>query len=263
MNAPTQDSHPDSVKLRKLHDVLRADAQQVFAYLPDPDRDVLKALLKNPALNEEHLLVMLRRRNLPEEIIKGIFRLPLLEGNHRLKVALAGNPATPSAILQTLLPQLHLFELVNLCFIPGVTPDQRVAAERAIIQRLPNVPLGSKVTLARRATATVVAELLMEGQAQMMEACLSNPRLKEVSILQFLNSARSQADSISAIARHPKWKNRPNLKQAILKNPRTPNIWFTLFLPNLNRTELRNLAANKRLRPDQRRLVEESLGRKP
>ena len=260
MNPSATEANPDSSKLRRLHEVLRADNQQLFGYLNDPDRDILKVLLKNPALNDEHLLVLLRRRDLTEDFLKGLARHPLLEKNHRLKVALVGNPAAPSPIVQSILPQLHLFELVNLCFIPGVTPDQRLAAERAIIQRLPNVPLGSKVTLARRTTSNVVAELLKEGQVQLMEACLNNPRLKEVSILQFINSARSQADTISAIARHPKWKNRPNLKQAILKNPRTPNIWFTLFLPNLTRSDLRNLAANKRLRPDQRRLVTEALG---
>ena len=92
-----------------------------------------------------------------------------------------------------------------------------------------------------------------------MEICLSNPHLREVSILQFLNSAAASAETISMVARHPKWKSRPNLQMALLKNRRTPPVWFTLFLPKLRTPDVRNLIVSRRLNPAQKKLVQDEL----
>jgi hypothetical protein len=161
-----------------------------------------------------------------------------------------------------LLPHLHLFELVDLCTIPGVTPDQKFAAERAILQRLPTTELGNKMTLARRATAAVVAAMLREGDLRLVEICLNSPRLREVAILQFINSANTSAEAISMIARHPKWKSRPNLRLAILRNRKTPDVWFILFLPQMRTSEVRDLMNSRRLNPAQKKLVQDELNKR-
>jgi hypothetical protein len=247
---------------RRLHGALTAGPEELFQLVQDPSPEVLRALLKNPRLGEDHLQALLKRRDLSEDLLKAVFRLDKVEAGHRLKVALVYNPGTPGAVVQTLLPQLYLFELANLCHLPGVTPDQKVAAERVIIQRLPTTPLGNKLTLARRGTGAVVAELFKEGDARLIEACLLNSRLKEAAILQFLGSSRATAETISAVARHPRWKSRPNIRLAILKNPHTPAVWFTLFLPALRIPELNNLLTSRRLTPRQKMLVEEELGKR-
>lgn len=248
--------------VRRLQQALTAGGDELFGVLRDPDPAVLRAALRNPRLGEDHLLALLRRRDLTEDLLKGIGQLQGVESSHRLKVALVGNPATPGTLVQTLLPQLRLFELLNLCYLPGATPDQKVAAERAILLRLPTTELGNKLTLARRGTAAVVGELLRERDPRVLEACLGNPRLKEVSILQFLSGARAGADAISAIARHPRWRSRPNLRLAVLKNPKTPAVWFTLFLPSLRTPEINLLAASRRLNPQQKQLVADELRRR-
>jgi len=247
---------------KRLHRSLTAGSEELFQLILDPAPEVLRALLKNPALGEEHLLALLKRRDLPEDLPKTISLKEREQPSHRLKLALVKNPATPGPVTLALLPHLHLFELVDICFMPGVTPDQKVAAERAIIQRLPNLELGNKLTLARRATAEVVGTILREGDSRVTAVCLSSPRLKEVSVLQLLNSAAANAEVISMIARHPRWQNRPNLRMAILRNLRTPDIWFTLFLPKLRRPDLNTLLASKRLNPRQKKLVEEEMRRR-
>ncbi len=247
---------------KRLHRALTGSREELFQCLLDPSREVLTAALKNPSLAEEHLLALLRRRDLPEDLLKAVYRLEQTQGSHQLKLALAKNPGTPGPVAQALLPQLYLFELVALCFLPGATPDQRLAAERIILTRLPVLPLGEKITLARRGTATVVGELLKEGVPQVLEACLASPRLKEVAIFQFLNSAKASAESISTIARHPRWKDRPNLRLAILRNPKTPGIWYTLYLGRLSPADLRGLLQSKRLNSEQTRLVEAELQRR-
>jgi hypothetical protein len=244
---------------KRLHKALTASSEELFQVLLDPDLQIVRTSLKNPHINEDHLLALLKRRDLSEDLLKAVYQMDIVKGGHKLQLALVRNPNTPGPVVQALLPFLHLFELVDLCLIPGVTPDQKFAAERAILQRLPTTELGNKMTLARRATATVVGEILKEGDSRLVEICLNSPRLREVAILQFINGASSKAETISMIARHPKWKLRPNLRLAILKNRRTPPIWFTLFLPQLRTPDVRNLLLSRRLNPAQKKLVQDEL----
>jgi hypothetical protein len=64
------------------------------------------------------------------------------------------------------------------------------------------------------------------------------------------------------VARHAKWKMRPNLQMAILKNRRTPAIWYTLFLPRLRTPELRTLLASRRLDAPRKKLVRQELAKR-
>ena len=249
-------------KLRSLSDALTANREGIFHFLDHPSLDVVRSLLKNPLLDEPHLLVLLKRRDLPEDVVTAVSRHPLADGSHPLQVAFARPPASSAHLVLSLLPHLYLFELVDLCFLPGVTPDRKVAAERAILQRLPVTPLGSKMTLARRATSDVLEALLQDASPQLMDACLASPRLKESSLFRFLNGTGASAETISALARHPRWKSRPELKLAILKNCKTPLIWFTVFLPALSMSELKNLSVSSRLGHAQKECVSEELERR-
>lgn len=248
--------------LRHMHRALTAGKEELFLVLEETSQEVLRAALKNPALDENHLLVLLKRRDLSEDILRALYTLNLVEQSHQLKVALVRNPNTPGPVVLTLLPHLHLFELVTICRLPGATPDQKLAAERAIIQRLPATPLGNKLTLARNGTPTVVAELLKEGDTRVVEVCLSSPALKEGALFQFLNGPTATAETISSVARHPRWSSRPNLLMAILKNYRTPTVWFTVLLPRFRTPEIRALLSSRSLNPVQRKAVEDELKRR-
>lgn len=259
MNEGLTDSRLEPTLARRLYKTLTATAEELFQIVQDPSPEILRTALKNPHLGEEHLLALLKRRDLPEDLLKAVGQFESNHSSHRLKLALAKNPGTPGPLLSGLLPHLYLFELLDLCLLPGVTPDQRYAAERQIIQRLPSTPLGNKLVLARRGTSNLVGELLKDAEPRLLECCLASPRLKEISLLQFLSGPTGNAETISMIARHPRWQNRPNLRLAILKNRRTPPVWFTLFLPRLATTDLNALLTSRRLGPSQRLQVEEEL----
>ena len=249
----------DRSDAEKLQHLLTADAEGLFQLLQDPDTGLLAVLLKNPQFKEEHLLTLLKRRDLPEALIEAIHRKHQKAISHRLVVALVKNPSAPGHLVRSLLPQLRLFELVDLCFLPGATPDQKLAAERAIMQRLPTTPLGNKITLARRGTANIVAELLKEGHPQLVEVCLTSPRIKESAIFQFLRGPFATAETISMVARHNRWQHNPNLQLAILKNRKTPNIWFTLWLPKIRLQLLKQLHLSYKNDPVKRQLFETEL----
>lgn len=242
----------DPAKAARLRAALTAGGEELIAILQDRDHDVVKALLKNPHLTEEHLLALLKRRDLSEHFMKSLQRLPAVGRSRRIKIAIAAHPSTPAHTLSSLLPQLFLFELVTLMQLPGVSEDQKLAAERAVLRRLPETELGNKITLARRGSPAILEALLKQGGSpQLLDAVLANPKLKESGVLAFLNSPAATAETISQVARHPRWGARRNLRFAMLRNRNTPRIWFTLFLPALATADLAALTGSRILSAEQ------------
>ncbi len=246
----------------RLQHALTAGRDELFQLLQGQPVEVLLAVLRNPFFDEHHLLALLKQRGLPQAVFTTIYaNKHLIEGS-TVKFALLVNPEIPSHIAATLLPQLTIFELLKICLMPGITPDQRLSAERAVIQRIPTQPLGNKMTLARRGTSAIVESLLREGIPTLVEACLDNPHLKEGSVHQFITAYSSTAETISMVARSGRWKGRPNIRLAILKNPRTPTIWYTMFLPGLPQNTIKELLSVPRLTFAQKELVRQALGRR-
>ena len=245
--------------IQRLKLAITADAEELKNILGDPAAEVLHAALKNISINEEHLLKLLQRQDLTSSIIKAVGQHQKSK-NHRIMVAIINNPAVSPALAMQLLGNLHLFELLNLCTLPGQSSDIRIAAEHGIAQRLPVEPLGNKIALARRANSGLMLPLLNEGHTQIVAACLDNPRLQEAAVFRFLTGGFCSAHTISQIARHPRWNKRKNLQLAILKNHKTPRVWFIHFLPKLAKMEVRNLLHAKSLRLQQKRWIEDYLG---
>jgi hypothetical protein len=243
-----------------LHTALTGSSEALLSLLQkNPSVEIIRAALKNPALGEVHLLAVLKHKDLSEEIIRVICGAEITGSSHQIKCAIAGHPGTSAHQLALILPQLFLFELLAICYLPHVSPDQKLAAERAIIQRLPVTPLGNRMALARRATSAILEALMKEGDCRLLEICLSNPRLKEGAVFQFLRGANATAETISLVARNQRWRTRPNIREAILTNPKTPLIWFSLWLPGMKTSELKRLISSNRLAGPQKKAVEERL----
>ena len=141
MNTAT--SANDALSLpRRLYRALTAGKEELYQVLDDPSMEVLSTALKNPVMDTYHLLALLKRRDLSEDLLKAVYRLEQVGNSHGLKLALARHPNTSGPLLAAIIPHLYLFELLNVCYLPGVTPDQKLAAERAIIQRNSRHALG-------------------------------------------------------------------------------------------------------------------------
>ena len=249
-------------KTLRMRSAMEADQEELFQFMQTQDGDMLLAALRNPRLDENHLLTLLKRRNLPDDLFETLYASKRLLESYNVTRALACHPDTPAHISQTLLPRFYIFDLVKVCETPAIGPDLRILAERCIIQRLAAQPLGNKLTLARRGSAVVVEALLMEGTPMLVDACLANPRLKEGAVHRFIAAHASTAETISMVARNTRWKTRPEIRLAILKNPRTPAIWFTAFLPALSPRIMKELMTSPRLTPEQKGLVRKVLRRR-
>jgi hypothetical protein len=205
--------------------------------------EVLLALLDNPALDETQLCLLLGRKDLPGEILEEVARRKPLLKNYGVKRALVFHPRTPRLTSLRLLHDLYLMDLVQAALSPGVIVEVKRNAENQLLARLPQLPLGQKITLARRGPARVAGALLAEGHAQIISIALDNPYVTEAQILKTLSRAKLSTAVIPAIARHRKWSISYNVRLALVRHPSSPLATILAYLPELTVSDLRELAS--------------------
>ncbi len=232
----------DQELIEKLKLALSASNERLFALVREPDGEILRATLRNPALAEAHLLVLLQRRDLSEALVSKISKLEIVTSSYRLQRALGQNSAASAAILSATLPRLHLFDLLNLSRLATSGPDQRAAAQQQLIRRLPASALGQRISLARQGSGALLAELLKEPHPALTEACLGNPRLQEMALVQFLRTPRAGESCLAQVVAHPRWNCRPAVIRALLHNRKTPVHFFVRQLTRLSNSVLGTLA---------------------
>jgi predicted regulator of amino acid metabolism with ACT domain len=222
---------------------LAASGDELTALLHHTDAEVLLALLDNPSLEETQLCVLLERKNLPGEILEEVARRKPLLKNYRVKKALAFHPRTPRLVTLRLLRDLYLMDLVQLTLLPGIPTELKRNAEDQLSSRLPQLPLGQKITLARRGPARLAGALLAEGHAQIVSIVLDNAYLTEAQVLRVLSREKLPPVVVREIGRHRKWSITYNVRLALVRHPLSPLATVLAYLPELTVSDLRELAS--------------------
>src|ERR1700675_4218431 len=225
------------------HRVLAATGEELAALLHSGDEQVLLALLKNPAIAETDVVVLLARKSLPAAVIEEICNRREWLKTYALKKALACHPHTPRLVSLRLLKELYLMDLVQIALLPGVSAELKRNAEDQLATRLPQIPLGQKITLARRGPARVSGLLLAEGHPLVVPVALENTHLTAAQILKVLAREGVAESVVQAIAHHRKWSCDYNVRLALVRNPATTLAVSLSFLPELTVSDLHELAA--------------------
>jgi hypothetical protein len=220
-----------------------ATKEELAALLHHDSREVLLALLNNPALVEADLRVLLGRKNLPTDVVEAISKRREWLKVYAVKKALAAHPHTPRLVGMRLLKELYLMDLLQIALLPGVSAELKRNAEDQLLARLPQLPLGQKITLGRRAPARIAGQLLVEGHPKVLEVALDNPHLHATQILKTLATEGVPEAVVHAIAQHRKWSCDYNVRLALVRNPASTLAAVLGFLPELTVSDLEALAA--------------------
>src|SRR6202049_1031886 len=199
-----------------------ATGEELAALLHHPATAVILALLDNPALDETQLCLLLQRRDLPAEILEEVARRKPLLKNYRVKRALTFHPRTPRLVTLRLLRDLYLMDRVQLTLLPGIPTELKRNAEDQLVSRLPQLPLGQKITLARRGPARLAGALLGEGHAQIVTIVLDNAYLTEAQVLKVLSREKIPPGVVRTISQHRKWSISYNVRLALVRHPLSP-----------------------------------------
>jgi hypothetical protein len=222
---------------------LAAAGEELAALLHHTDVEVLLGLLENPSLEETQLCMLLERKNLPTEILEEVARRKPLLKSYRVKKALAFHPHTPRLVTLRLLRDLYLMDVVQITLLPGIPTELKRNAEDQLVSRLPQLPLGQKITLARRGPARLAGALLAEGHSQIVSIVLDNAYLTEAQVLRVLSREKLPPVVVRTISLHRKWSISYNVRLALVRHPLSPLATVLAYLPELTVSDLRELAS--------------------
>ena len=229
-----------------------ATGEELAALLHYSDVRVLLAVLDNPALADSDICVLLNRKTLPAEVVEEICTRRAFLKTYAVKRALACHPRTPRLVTLRLLKDLYLMDLVQIALLPGISAELKRSAEDQLAARLPQLPLGQKITLARRGPSRVAGLLLAQGHPQVLAVALDNTNLTSAQILRVLAQEGVPVAVVHAIAQHPKWSCDYNVRLALVRNPASTLTSVLAYLPDLTASDL-NVLAEPGIVPDRLR----------
>ncbi len=203
--------------------------------------EALKEMARNPALDEGQAALLLARKDLPGDLIEAIAQRKALLKTYAIKKALVLHPHTPRLVSLRLLRDLYLMDLVQLTLTPGALAELKRNAEEQLIARLPQLPLGQKITLARRGPGRVAGAILAEGHEQVLKVVLDNSNLSEAHVLKALSKSKLIPRVVEAISQHNKWSHSYNVRLALVRQPATTLSTVLSYLPELTISDLRDL----------------------
>jgi hypothetical protein len=209
------------------------DGAQIQSLAPG---DLLRTAA-DPALTEDLALGLLKRADLPPEVLEQLAKNAVALKSRKVKIALASHPHTPRHVSVPLARQFYIFDLMKVALSPSVPADVKVAVDDVLISRLKTVTIGERLTLARRASGRVAAALLLDveivdgktvdgriidaktvaRETRVMRTALDNPRLTEALVINSVLRSAASAALVHAVARHTKWSCRREIRAALLR----------------------------------------------
>jgi hypothetical protein len=230
--------------------------------LREAGADELLALLEEhaPRLEPPQVRQALRNPFFDARGVEVLVGQPRLLSFYEVRRGLALHPRTPEVLALRLVTGLFWRDLMELGADSRVRPVVRRAADLQLAARLPELAIGEKINLARRAGSGLLAHLRHDPSPRVIAALLDNPRLTEGVLAPVVHSDRTSPPVLDVIAGDRRWGVRYGLRQGLCRNPRTPVETVLRLLPSLRKEDLRAVAGDAKLAETVRRRARLLLG---
>jgi hypothetical protein len=240
-----QASGPRPDFARRLMTAATGTGEQLKPLVHDASEDVLRALAANPALDEDDLLLLLARRDLPSDLLRQVANDTRRTASYRVRLALLRQPRTPASASLRFVPQLHLFDLVAVSLLPHAPREVKASAEGAILAQVKTLPLGVRITLARRAgSEAILARLLVDHERPVVEAVVLNGRLTEGTVVRALRDRQAPAHTVDVVSSSSRWSPRHDVRFALLRSRHLPLGRALTCLSTMTRADISLLASD-------------------
>lgn len=243
------DESPKSLAVR----LRESDADELMKllqkHLHELEVPEVRQVLRNPFLTQQAIGLLLEERR--------------LLAYSEIKKSLVCHPRTPEIRARRLVPTLFWRDLMQISGDGRVPPKVRRSADLQLRDRLQGLSVGERMSIARRASPTLIQQLRMDKDPRVVEALLENPRLTEGSLMPLLGSDRASPKALALVARHRRWGIRYGVKSALCRNARTPPEICLGLLSQLKKSDLRAVFQARRLPAVVRRRAGTLLGQEP
>jgi hypothetical protein len=101
----------------------------------DPNKVIPLAVLRNPKLSEDEVIMYAQLRSLPEDVFSAMAKHKTWVKNYQVKLALVSNPKAPLSLAIKLLDHLHDRDLQNISKSKNVSYILARSAARLLFKR--------------------------------------------------------------------------------------------------------------------------------
>jgi hypothetical protein len=242
----------------------RATACALRACLSSASAEFLRGAVDNPQLGEAEIVLLVRNRRCPPDLLARIAGEPRWLPVRPLQRALVRHPSLPLAVARSVLTRLGWTDLADLAGQSRVVPALRRAAHEGLRARLAELELGERTALARRAGRDLIPALAPGREARVLQSLLSNPNLCEPDAVGFASDPSTPREVLELLSAHHRWSVRPAVRYALVVNRRAPVPAALRLLRTLEPRQLRSVVNNDRVSPlvrigAERRLAEPTL----
>ncbi len=205
-----------------VKDIEKLNPSELFRYLNSPKREEQWGVISNPGFCRDHVLLFLRNRNLHPEIIEELASRKDFVKLGAVKYLIAVHPRTPVSLALHMVSMLQPMEVVRVASDPYAQPAVKQKAEQRLKEEFPKLPLGLKITIARIAPPRLHPIFFEERELRVLKAFLENPRLKEETVLWFLEEEDLPGEILQHLYLRTRWGLLQRVKFKIARHPSTP-----------------------------------------
>jgi hypothetical protein len=198
---------------------------------------------------EEGTLRSLLRRPVAVPFLEHLGKTPPWSERPGVLGAVVLNPRAPRSLSLRLVASLYWRDLADVAATPRVDGAVRARAESILEDRLSELRLGERITLARLATPALLRSLLADSEAKVLEAALRNPRVREEDVVQAVRRDTVSRALLEAVAVSSRWRESYAVQLALVLQPRTPLGLSLGRISALLRKDLLRVADTEGLRP--------------
>lgn len=238
-------------------ELIAVGEEVILRYLynePNPEWDYL---VSHPSFSEKWLVLFLQRgRHISREQIQQIFSNQEWRKSYRVRLYLMRCRSCPPSISMNLVATLRWVDLMQSLRVPHLTGALRKRIEHEIMEALPRLSLGEKVTLARQATRGLIKHLRMLPDQRVVDVLLLNNYFTYDDALFMANYPRIKPSALAALAKSPKWVSFLEVKLALLRNHDTPNHCLLPMARSLTEFQVRKLLREPKIKLYTKRLLE-------
>jgi hypothetical protein len=120
---------------QKIRLALVGNLEARNALIHDPNKVIPLAVLRNPKLSEDEVIMYAQLRSLPEDVFSAIAKHKTWVKNYQVKLALVSNPKAPLSLAIKLLDHLHDRDLQNISKSKNVSYVLARSAARLLFKR--------------------------------------------------------------------------------------------------------------------------------
>lgn len=223
---------------------LTCSTEELYGVVSSRNRSHLLLSLSNPLITEDHIVALLRNPILTPEIIHAISERFDWASSYKIQFGIVNCVKTPHTLAMRLLGVLFWQDLVKITDNIRLNARLRRAAENRLHEKIVDLTLGERISLARTAPRAIISMLKGDREPRVFEALLRNPKLMEDDLIQVINDELTPAPILKVIGYDRQWTNRYAVKLALVRNFNTPMPLALGFLSKLRKQDLKLITSS-------------------